>query len=233
MAEALPSLILFARAPVAGRVKTRLSPPLSAEQAAHLYRAFLEDAARAYLDTGRWRPVLAAEPEADDPLLVALFPPPWRREPQGEGDLGARLTAAFRRELSAGAPAALAVGSDHPSLPRRRLADALAALERGADAAVVPAQDGGYCAIALSRRVEPAEVFRDIPWSTPGVLAATLARLTQAGLVVAALAPAYDVDRPEDLERLRRDLAARDPGEEDFPSATAAALAALAERAAR
>ncbi|HEY6148818.1 MAG TPA: DUF2064 domain-containing protein, partial [Thermoanaerobaculia bacterium] len=117
MASPLPALILFARAPLLGRVKTRLASRIGAGEALRLYRAFLEDASRIY-GSGPWEPVLAADPGPDEESLAALFPAPWRREPQGGGDLGRRLTEGFRREFARGAPAAVAVGSDHPGLGR-------------------------------------------------------------------------------------------------------------------
>ena len=223
----LPTLILFARTPALGTVKTRLSPPLSREGVLSLYVAFLEDASRVYGSSPRWTPVLAAEPEPDDAVLARIFGPPWRRQGQAPGDLGAKLAHAFEAELERGVPAVLAVGSDHPALPLARVEEAFDAITAGSDGAVVPAEDGGYCAIALSRRVQPSLVFRDVPWSTPEALAVTRARLESAGLALATLAMAYDVDRPEDLTRLRRDLAQRDPSGLDFPKATALALRTL------
>lgn len=222
------TLLLFARTPVLGAVKSRLCPPLSPEGALSLYVAFLEDAARAYGGRSRWAPVLAAEPDPDDPILAQLFQPPWRRQAQAPGDLGAKLVAAFAGERSRGASGVLAVGADHPALPLSRVEEAFGAVEAGSDAAVVPAEDGGYCAIALGPRADPALVFRDIPWSGSDVLAVTRERLEEAGLTLATLGAAYDVDRPADLERLRRDLAGRDPADPGFPRSTARALAALA-----
>ncbi|MFN2385137.1 MAG: TIGR04282 family arsenosugar biosynthesis glycosyltransferase [Thermoanaerobaculia bacterium] len=226
------TLVLFARAPEPGQVKTRLAPLLGADGAARLYRAFLEDAARAYGRAADWAPVLAADPAADHPLLQALFASPWRREDQVSGDLGARLTAAFRSEAARGARAILAVGSDHPALPHRLLLEAFRTVEDGRHAALIPAEDGGYCAVALSREVAPEGVFEEIPWSSPAVLEATLERLARLGASVSLLSTFYDVDRPEDVARLARDLASRDPGGEDFPAATAKALRELAAEAA-
>ncbi len=219
-----PSLILFARTPKAGQVKTRLEPVLGAEGAARLYRAFLEDAARGYGPPAAWSAVLFADGDPNAPGLGELFPSPWRRERQAEGDLGARLLAAFREEFRRGARSALAVGSDHPVLARDRLEEVLGLLEAGHEAAVIPAEDGGYCAIGLGRGAPAEEVFREIPWSSPRVLGVTLERFAGAGLRFALLAGSYDVDRPEDLARLRKDLAAWDPEEPDFPAATAAVL---------
>jgi rSAM/selenodomain-associated transferase 1 len=220
----LPSLLLFARAPVPGRVKTRLLERLTADGAAELYRAFLEDAAYAYLAPAQWESVLCAEPSPLDPRLEPLFPDPWRGEAQEGSDLGDRLRRAFAREFARGAPAVLAVGSDHPALPRGRLVEAFAGLAAGTRAVVVPAEDGGYCAIGLAAGVPADEVFREVPWSTPNVLAATLERLKGLGVRPRLLPFGYDVDRPEDVDRLRLDLARRDPCEEDYPFATARAL---------
>jgi rSAM/selenodomain-associated transferase 1 len=219
-----PSLVLFARAPVLGAVKTRLSPPLSPRQVLALYVAFLEDAATAYGSSADWVPVLAAEPAADDPALSRIFPVPWRRETQAPGDLGVKLASAFAAEFARGAPAVLAVGSDHPALPGQRIQEAFAAVADAADAAIVPAEDGGYCAIALSHRADPERVFGGVPWSTPETLAATRANLQGGGWAVQTLPPSYDVDRPGDLDRLQADLASRDAAAPDFPSATARAL---------
>lgn len=228
----LPSLILFARTPLPGAVKTRLSPPLSPRQVVALYAAFLEDAAGAYVSSAGWVPVLSAEPDPDDPVLARIFAPPWRRERQAPGDLGAKLASAFVSEFGRGASSVLAVGSDHPAMPGKRIQEAFDTVSKGADAAIVPADDGGYCAIALSRRVEPEAVFRGVPWSTPRTLAATVSNLRAGGWAVRTLAPSYDVDRPDDLERLRTDLEERDADAPDFPAATARALREL-EREAR
>jgi rSAM/selenodomain-associated transferase 1 len=225
-------LLLFARTPEVGRVKTRLTPALGAAGAALLYRAFLEDAARTYGLPASWSPVLWADPDPSDPALAAFFASPWRSRAQPGGDLGARLAAAFREEFARGAPAAVAVGSDHPALARRRIEQVFERLDSGLEAALIPAEDGGYCAIGLRAGTPVEEVFRDIPWSSSGVLPATLERMTSIGLRFDLLPGSYDVDRPEDLAKLRAEVAARDPSEPDYPSATAVALAALGRRSA-
>jgi hypothetical protein len=222
-----PSLLLFARAPREGRVKTRLEPALGPGGAARLYRAFLEDAARGYGLPCPWSPVLCADPDPDDPAFRDVFAPPWRLERQAAGDLGERLGAAFASEFRRGAPAVAAVGSDHPALPRRRLAEVFERLSDGAAACLIPAEDGGYCVIGLSRGVALDRAFAEIPWSSSRTLAATVERLSGAGVACTLLAPSYDVDRPEDLVRLADDLASRDPSDPDFPRATARMLASL------
>jgi uncharacterized protein len=222
-----PVLLLFARVPVEGTVKTRLVPPLTPPGALRLYRAFLEDASRVYRPDGLWESVLEAEPDPHDPQLVRLFGPPWRREAQAPGDLGSRLAGAFRRAFAAGAPAAVAVGSDHPALPRGRIEAAFHPLSKGTSASLIPAEDGGYCAIGLSAGAPLDEIFRDIPWSSSSALSVTRERMQRASVSVAVLEASYDVDRPEDLERLRRDLSERDASAPDFPAATARALAEI------
>jgi rSAM/selenodomain-associated transferase 1 len=208
-------------------VKTRLEPRLGREGAAALSLAFLEDAGRLYRKPSVWTSVLCAEPEPGLPCFDERFPPPWRRERQSPGDLGEKLAAAFADEFRGGAPAAVAIGSDHPALSPDRLAEAFALLASGIEAVIVPAEDGGYCAIGLAAGAPLREIFLGVPWSTETVLATTLERLDRASVPRRVLAPAYDVDRPEDLDRLRRDLGARDPLAEDFPRATRDALDAL------
>lgn len=229
MEHSLPSLLLFARTPKLGKVKTRLVPPLSEPEALNLYLAFLEDSAAIYPEPGHRHCVLEAEPDPDDPVLATLFPTPWRRRKQATGDLGERLAAAFEREFSRGAPFAVAVGSDHPALEKRQLQETFARLALGREATVIPAEDGGYCAIGLAACVPVHQVFSEIPWSTSFVLSATRKRFAALGLDAAVLEPAYDVDRPEDLDRLRRDLARRDSRGSDYPRATARLLRSLAE----
>lgn len=215
----MPSrLILFAKAPVPGRAKTRLVPALGADGAARLYRAFLADTAevvrrvRAADERELW---VTAGPGSEEAIAAAGEGFAVRR--QREGGLGDRLTHAFGRAFEEGSGRALVVGSDHPTLPVAYLERGLAALEE-ADLALGPSDDGGYYAVGLRRDAWPraASLFEDIPWSTPRVLAETLRRAREAGLRVAELPEWYDVDEPGELDRLREDV---DPG-----SRTAAVL---------
>lgn len=211
-------ILLFGKTPRPGAVKTRLAPLLGEAGAARLYQAFLEDAAALV----RRVPGAAAE--------LWLEPPPRTvgrevgragcrsaagiarllgfeaRHQEGEG-LGERLRRAFGRAFEEGCGAAVAVGSDHPTLPPARIADAFAALET-ADVAIGPSEDGGYYALGLRRAAWPAAegLFRDVPWSTPEVLERTRRAVSALGLEAREIAPWYDVDEPADLERLRRDL---------------------------
>ena len=207
------ALLLFGKRPAPGRVKTRLARALGDEGAAALAAAFLRDASRRYAAVPGTVPVLAAD-EPGDPFWPETFPPPWRIEDQGSGDLGRRLHRAFERELGT-YPRAAAIGSDHPALPARDLERFL-----GEENAVWPTRDGGYAAILLSRPAVRARLFETIDWSTDRVLAQTLARATECGLTLTEWAPTDDVDEEADVVRLARELAARDAAAPDFPSDT-------------
>jgi len=198
-------ICLFAKAPTRG--KTRLAASLGDDRARALACAFLEDS---------WSP-LAAEPGAivawDGEASEAPCEPS-RVWPQGEGDLGARLTRIVRRALAI-EPWIVVIGSDSPGLPRRLLEDAVQRLRTDAcDLVLGPAEDGGF--YLLGCRTLPN--LDDIPWSTERTLEITLERAM--GLRVALLDRWFDVDVVEDLRRLKARI---DSGEVHAP-ATAALL---------
>ena len=205
-----PALLVIAKAPVAGRVKTRLCPPCTPGQAARLARAALEDtlaAADGVRSCGRRVLVLDGAP---GPWL----PPGWEVVAQRGDGLAARLAAAF---ACAGGPALL-VGMDTPQVTAARLDAGLAALAR-TDAVLGPAPDGGYWAIGL--RAPAAAVFDGVPMSVAGTGAAQRRRLDALGLRTALLAPLRDVDTIADARavaaaapegRFAAELAALAPG---------------------
>ena len=193
---------VFARAPVPGRVKTRLAPRLGAEGAARLHASLVRRALATALEA-RIGPVeLWCSPDSADPffaqchdeLHVALY------EQQGD-DLGERMAHAFERALADGS-ALIVIGSDCPALTPADLVAARDAL-RSADAAITPAEDGGYVLIALKRPVEP--LFQSMAWGTAEVMAQTRERLAKAGVAAVELATRWDVDRPADYDRLVRE----------------------------
>lgn len=217
------TLLLFAKRPAPGRVKTRLAAAVGPEPACALYRAFLADElARLARFATRARVELRAEgPGAfDDP------PPPAaaRVVEQGPGDLGARLARAFDAAFAAGDAPVVALGADAPTLPDATVDAAFAALEEpGAGLCVAPARDGGYVLVGLARRC--AALFRDVPWGGPRVLATTLERARAAGLAARLLPPGDDVDDVEGLARLAAALA--DPATRARAPRTAERLDAL------
>jgi len=198
-------LVLFARLPRLGRVKTRLIPTLGAEGALMLYRAFLVDQL-SFLRVFRADHDLelcADGPWEDDPDLDPLLEG-IQLTLQGSGDLGRRMLRCFRRARREGAGSTLILGADAPTLPENRIVDGFRRLEGGAQAVVCPARDGGYVLVGLVK-TRP-ELFCEVPWGSPRVLRVTLSRAHDAGIDVHQLEPWYDVDGGEDLPGLRDDL---------------------------
>ncbi|MEE4383975.1 MAG: TIGR04282 family arsenosugar biosynthesis glycosyltransferase [Pseudomonadales bacterium] len=193
-------VLVFARAPEPGRVKTRLIPALGADGAAALYLDLLDHvlaevavprglAVELWVDRAPASPELRARADAMGAALRV----------QAEGDLGRRMDHALRRVLAEGALPIL-VGSDLPGLRAAHLEAAARALQEDAEAVFAPASDGGYGLVGLKRPMP--ELFADMPWSTPAVMDETAARLAAAGVRWTRLDALWDVDGPEDLARL-------------------------------
>jgi len=183
-ADTRTKVIVFARAPRAGRVKTRLIPLLGEQGAARLHARLLRRALR----TARGARLGAVEL--------------WTAERQQRGaDLGERMMHAFAHSLRRAARVIL-IGSDCPVLRPRDLRQAARWLAGGADAVFAPAQDGGYALIAL-RRVSP-RLFQGMAWGGAQVMTQTRERLLALGWRWRELPVVWDVDRPEDYRRLQR-----------------------------
>jgi uncharacterized protein len=202
-------LVVFAKAPQPGRVKTRLSPPLSSSEAAELYRCLLldalEESAAAAAELGL-EAVVAVDPPGATTELAALSPAGFRAIAQSAGELGARMSHVVRQAAAAGAPFALLRGSDSPGLDRDLLRDAVVSLTC-TDLVVCPDRDGGYNLIGLGPRAlasGPTGGLFDHPMSTPSALGDTLARADRIRLSSKRLAAGFDVDRFEDLRWLAR-----------------------------
>jgi hypothetical protein len=187
-------------------VKTRLIGDLTPAQAAALHGAFLDDLLDR-LRGGDFGLRLAWALDPEEPVPFAAFPGVRQR---GD-DLGERLFTALS-EAGMDAPVVMALGSDHPTLPLEIVHRAFEEIERGADVALGPAEDGGYYLIALRTGAVSRRLFAEIAWSTGEVLPATLERCRELGLTVALLPEASDVDTPEDLRRLAAGLAVSDLG---------------------
>ena len=196
------ALIVFARAPEPGRVKTRLAPLLGEEGAARLHARLVEKTLRTARDSGIGAIDLYCSPGTKDVFFARMK----KRfgvnlESQGRGDIGDRMYRAFKRALRSHAYVVL-VGSDCPVLKPADLRTAVRVLRDGADAVLAPAEDGGYPLIGL-RRVS-RQLFDGIPWGGPEVLARTRGRLKALHWCWEELRILWDVDRPEDVLRLRR-----------------------------
>lgn len=218
------TLLVFAKEPLPGRVKTRLAAAIGADAAHLLYRAFLRDLAEhlgALADTAvAWW--VDGDPQ---PVMSAAGPawqPGWSVRRQPAGDLGRRLATAFAAAFAAAPGPVGVVGSDCPHCDTARLAALFAPLATGATAVLLPAEDGGYAGLALRQPV--TGLFADIPWSTARVTALTLERLRRSGDEVAILPAVFDVDTAAELKRLGRLLAVD-------PTRAPHTAAALGERA--
>lgn len=199
-------MALFAKSPTPGRVKTRLTPPLSEAEAARVARACLEATIETLVPaarTARWTLFLDGP---EEPWITALARANGMRvAPQSGEDLGARLKAAFRALRDEGAGRVIALGTDSPTLPPARILEAVSALA-ASDVVLGPTEDGGYYLVGSRGPGAEEAIFRDIPWSTERVLAMTLARAAESGLSVSLLPAWYDVDDLEDLLRLEEDV---------------------------
>lgn len=194
------AVLLLAKAPRPGAVKTRLIPALGHEGAAELARALLRDTL-ALITALPWAwPVLVMDPPLPRDLSLRGVEAVW---PQGDGDLGARQMRALQRGV-ARCGAALLLGSDLPGLPAGPLNEARAVLERGR-AVLGPALDGGFYLIGLPGPA-PGDLLDDLPWSSPDTGRATERRLARRGLEPERVCPWFDLDRPEDLAPLARRL---------------------------
>jgi rSAM/selenodomain-associated transferase 1 len=192
-------IVVFAKAPQPGRVKTRLIPALGADGAAALAAHMLAHTLAAAAEAAPGGVELCASPAPDDPAWQGIaLPAALRWSAQGEGDLGARMAGAAQRVLADG-ERVLLIGTDCPALDAARLRAAARALD-ATDAVIIPSFDGGYVLLGL-RRFDPT-LFADIVWSTSSVAAVTLARLRALGWTHRVLPALHDIDLPEDLVHL-------------------------------
>lgn len=211
--EARPCAVaIMAKVPRSGRVKTRLVPPLTPDQATELSSSFLRDVAAAIASAAAAEGpcpaihgVAVYLPVGDEAGFEGLIPEDFLLLPQRGADLGERLRHAAADLFSAGFGGVCLVNSDSPTLPPAVLREAAAALERPGDRVVLgPARDGGYYLIGLKRA--DLRLFEEIAWSTPAVLAQTLERARELGLDVHLLPEWYDVDDVDSLRLLCDEL---------------------------
>jgi len=185
---------VMAKAPIPGVAKTRLIPALGADGAARLQARFIAATVETALAAGAV--TLWAAPD-DRHAIFQQFAARARVAPQSDGDLGARMLAA------AAAPdgPVVIVGTDCPALTAAHLRTAAELLREGVDVVINPTDDGGYALIGLNR--PQAGLFTDMTWSTPTVMAETRRRLARLNLSWREPARLWDVDTPDDLDRMR------------------------------
>ena len=208
MKDPSKALILMAKAPLPVTVKTRLSPPLSPRAAASLYSCLLGDVAEEMGERlrGVRRYLFFSPPDGERHFRTG----PFRRYepvPQRGKDLGARMDHAMRTALAGGARRVVVIGADCPFLAAGRVRSAFRELDGPADLVFGPSEDGGFHLIGVSFPVPL--IFRGVAWGTGSVLGEVTRRCRRAGLSYAFLPAEFDVDRAEDLEKLRRRAAFR------------------------
>ena len=203
---------VFCKTPAAGLSKTRLSPPLRADECASLSACFIRDVAAtvgALTYDGDVSGYAVYTPAGSEQRLRALLPMGFRLVLQGEGDLGARLYKATADLLAIGHAGAILINSDSPTLPLAILRAAADAVRREDAVVLGPALDGGYTLIGLSRAHR--RIFADIPWSTPQVYERTVERAREMRLPVVSLPQWYDIDDGDSLRLLESELAGERP----------------------
>lgn len=191
-------LLVFAKAPVPGEVKTRIAAEIGAVNATRLHEALVGRTLAVAVAADLGDVVLCCAPDVSHPFFarmqrelgVAL-------EPQTGADLGERMAAALARHR----PAVL-VGCDCPVLSSAHLQSAAQALASGADVVLTPAEDGGYVLVGV--HAPQSGLFAGMTWAHESVMAETRARVAALGLSCVELETLWDLDRPADLRRLRR-----------------------------
>jgi rSAM/selenodomain-associated transferase 1 len=191
------ALGIFAKAPQAGQVKTRLCPPLTPAQAADFYRLSLDETITRTQECS-CEPLLFY---AGDEAFFAKTYPELPRRPQQGATLGERMANALAGLLDEGYAAAALIGSDSPDLPQALIDEAFITLQQ-TDVVIAPSDDGGYVLIGESRH--HPELFREIPWSTSEVLPMTRERATRNNIAFQEIAAWEDIDDIYSLQRFVR-----------------------------
>lgn len=232
------ALVIFAKAPVPGEVKTRLCPPLTPDEASSLHGSLVLDVLEKARGAAGMDRHLACLPAADH-VFFKIMEERYgvRLLDQAGRDLGERMEGAFRTLFERGYRRVVLVGTDVPLLPTSIFAQANGLLGSH-DLVLGPALDGGYYLIGLTRAVPP--LFTDIPWSTDRVCAMTRAKAEALGLKTALLPAMRDLDTIEDLLAITREAGLdkasgarkgrRPPANPALTKRTAGVLALLAER---
>jgi len=190
-------IALFVKAPIPGRVKTRLARDIGDAAACSIYCTLVERVLQ-QIQAGGFPSALFFDGDE------ALIPDSWKQHArfcirQQGADLGQRMAAAFCCLFTGKAEQVVLVGSDIPGIDAPYLQQALNLLDSH-DLVIGPALDGGYCLIGFNRHSFTDIIFQQIPWSTDRVLELTLNAAKQAGLTVGLLPPLQDIDTVDDLQ---------------------------------
>lgn len=206
--QSLCALAIMAKAPRPGKVKTRLSPPLTPDQAAAINTCFLRDTTAniaALAEDGACAGVISYTPVGDEYLFEGLLPQGYRLVPQRGDGFGERLLTTAQGLFACGFSSVCLIDSDSPTVPREAFAMAVDALQQPGDRIVLgPSQDGGYYLIGMKHA--HTAPFENITWSTASVFAETVAATQAIGVELVTLPLWYDVDDAATLSILRAEL---------------------------
>ncbi len=217
MARGLCALAVMTKAPQAGRVKTRLVPPLTPEEAAELNKCFLRDTAAAISsacsrrpvgDEGkaaRSSPIAVYTPVGAESAYTDVLPADFSLLPQRGDKFGERLYFAGEDLFKCGFDSLCLIDSDSPTVPAENFEQAVELLSTSEDRVVLgPSDDGGYYLIGMKK--PHRHLFEQIDWSTERVLNQTMQRATEIGIEVKLLPSGYDIDDDASLRRLCNEL---------------------------
>jgi hypothetical protein len=218
VAPGLCAMGVMTKAPRAGKVKTRLTPPLSPEEAAALNVCFLRDTSAAIAaasNEGLAHGVGVYTPVGLENAWADILPRDFYLVPQRGDAFGERLTLATEDLLRVGFDSACLIDSDSPTVPVQAYADAARLLAAPGDRIVFgPSDDGGYYLIGMKQLHR--RVFEDIDWSTERVAEQTLQRASESGVEVHLLPTCFDVDDAATLRRLCDELLGREAPPDRF-----------------
>lgn len=207
------ALVVMAKAPQPGKVKTRLSPPLTLNQSAAINICFLRDTTEniaAVAESGKAVGIISYTPIGEEALFDNLLPSGFALIPQCGNGFGERLLATAEDILACGYGSVCLIDSDSPTVPVAAFEQAIVELQRPGDRIVLgPSHDGGYYLIGL-KRAHP-EPFANITWSTSTVFVETVAAAKSAELEVVILPLWYDVDDGPTLDLLTAELLRNTP----------------------
>jgi rSAM/selenodomain-associated transferase 1 len=239
-ARGVCAMAVMTKAPQAGRVKTRLVPPLSLEEAAELNRCFLRDTTVTISNVCSHRPVgdegktarasavAAYTPVGAESAYKDILPSDFSLLPQRGNEFGERLYLAVEDLFNCGFDSVCLIDSDSPTVPAENFQQAVELLSMREDGVVLgPSDDGGYYLIGVKK--PHRHLFEQIDWSTERVLNQTIQRATEIRLEVKLLPTGYDVDDAVSLRRLRGELLA-DTAKADIAPYTSEFLASLVDR---
>lgn len=203
-------VIVFVKAPLPGKVKTRLARHMDALPAARLYQCFVEDILAMLAGCGTTVRIFFHPREAR--YLISTWLGPQQHYQAQSGDcLGMKMARAFAKTFSQGFNRVLLIGTDFPDLPAEVIQEGLAQLDRH-DAVIGPTFDGGYYLMGLKPETHADQWFERIAWSTPTVLTETMARFRAHGLRVHRLTQWRDIDTWDDLQLFIDRALSKGPG---------------------